>query len=117
MQGSTYNKDDALTADIAAKIKSNTSFSLSGSAGSSAFVTVDFGYPAHGYPVLQLGASQSAGVVVDFGYTEKTFDLYSGNVFLNASGWLVRLGYIAGITAVVSFFTHILTHVVLSPPS
>lgn len=52
---------------------------------SSVYITYDFDMPVHGYPTLNL--SSTAAVYVDFGYTEKAIDLYTGNAFIDSTGW------------------------------
>ena len=55
--------------------------------GKSVYITIDFNRPVHGYPVIQLtDPSAEGGVIVDFGYTEKAFDQYTGDAYVDSSG-------------------------------
>lgn len=83
---STCRKDDAAT--LAARaLTRGESFTLSGKAGETHFVTMDFQRPLHGYPVVDIESSV-AKLRVDFGYGELWRMQYDGRIILNDQGWL-----------------------------
>lgn len=67
--------------------------SISGSAGETVYVTVDFSRPVHGFPFLEL-ADASQGIAVDFGYGEMARPLYSGELLVKENGWIHTEGVI-----------------------
>jgi hypothetical protein len=83
-----YSKDAQRTQALQANLTAGTDLVLTGDAGDSVFLTVDFQKPMHGYPVLAFSEQTSENVIIDLGYCEKAFDLYSGDAFVTEDGWL-----------------------------
>jgi len=59
---------------------------ISGRAGETKYLTLDFHRPVHGYPFLALDAA--AGNVIDLGYGELSYSQYSGKLHVTEDGWL-----------------------------
>ena len=66
---------------------------LEGQAGRSLYVTFDFARPVHGYPFLEIEGGD-AGVVIDFGYGELSRAVYSGEMHVDAKGWVNTEGVV-----------------------
>lgn len=62
-------------------------FDLTGRAGETRYVTVDFGRPVHGFPFLT-GTASGTKPVVDFAYGEVNHSLLTGEFLVKESGWL-----------------------------
>lgn len=72
---------------------SNQPGRISGKAGQSLYITLDFFRPVHGYPFLEFSSS-SQGVVVDLGYGEITRSLYDNKVHVTPNGWVNTEGVV-----------------------
>ena len=83
-----YQRDSVLTSTLQQALELGAPLVLTGKAGTSAFITVDFFRPMHGYPVIELASPTTSGVVIDFGYCEKAFDLYTGDTYVTSDGWI-----------------------------
>lgn len=66
---------------------------VSGRAGETRYVTVDFGRPVHGYPFLELSAD--ADIDVDIGYGEIAVSPYDGRDLVTEDGWIDVDGVVA----------------------
>jgi len=60
---------------------------LTGRAGESQYITVDFGRPIHGYPFLAI-ADATEGTRIDLGYGELYRSQYDGRIMVQESGWI-----------------------------
>ena len=66
---------------------------ITGKAGESKYVTVDFGRPVHGYPFIEI-AKADKGIVIDSGYGEIPYSLYDGSAHVRADGWINTEGVV-----------------------
>jgi len=80
-------RPDAKASREAADLISGKPVTISGRAGQTHYLTVDFQRPVHGYPFLKL-ADAPAGTSIDFGYAEIWRSLFSGELHVNETGWL-----------------------------
>ena len=63
------------------------SLEVTGDAGETRYVTVDFGRPVHGYPFL-MGSAMGGAPVIDFAYGELARSPLTGAPLLDETGWL-----------------------------
>jgi hypothetical protein len=82
-----------------------TPIQVSGEAGETRYLTVDFGRPVHGYPFLSGSSDSMRAPVVDFAYGELSRSPLTGEPPAKASGWIdpeaiVGEGYVDRYTAV-----------------
>ena len=66
---------------------------ITGKAGESKYVTVDFGRPVHGYPFIEI-AEADKGIVIDSGYGEIPYSLYDGSAHVRTDGWINTEGVV-----------------------
>jgi hypothetical protein len=60
--------------------------SITGLAGETRYVTVDFGRPVHGYPFVEMSAD--VDVDVDLGYGEIAISPFDGRTLVGEDGWI-----------------------------
>jgi hypothetical protein len=77
--------EPALTT-AAAKLIEGKPVVISGRAGETKYLTLDFHRPVHGFPFLSLDAA--AGNIIDLGYGELSYSQYSGKLHVTEDGWL-----------------------------
>ncbi len=83
---STCEKNEKETV-LASSLCQGKPWTISGKAGDSLYVTVDFQRPLHGYPLIDIGQCPW-GTRLDFGYGEIWRRHYDGRILLRQDGWL-----------------------------
>lgn len=66
---------------------------ITGKAGETKYVTVDFGRPVHGYPFLEITDARE-GIAIDTGYGEIPYSLYDGVAHVRPDGWINTEGVV-----------------------
>lgn len=89
---SVCNPDPTLTENAGALIIGR-SLTITGRAGQTKYITVDFQRPVHGYPWLEI-AEATEGLMIDFGYGELSYALYSGEKHVDRTGWINTEGVV-----------------------
>ena len=81
-----YRPNQTATVE-AAKLLAGKPCVIEGQAGETHYMTVDFGRPIHGYPILKL-ADAPAGTWIDVGYAEIAHSLRTGEAHVKPDGWI-----------------------------
>ena len=84
--------DAELTA-LSQRLTWKESVTLNGREGESFYVTLDFGFPVHGFPLLHLEDS-TGGTYIDIGYCELYRALYDGAIHVREDGWINTEGVV-----------------------
>ncbi len=92
IKASKCEPSKSLTA-AAAKLIAGRPLEITGKAGETKYVTLDFQRPVHGYPFVTL-QNAPAGAWIDFGYCELAIAQYSGDQHVLPNGWINPAGVV-----------------------
>lgn len=80
-------RPEAELTGLAGDLISGKPVPVTGKAGETKYITLDFHQPIHGYPFLGL-ANAPAGVKIDLGYCELSRSLCTGRLHVDETGWI-----------------------------